>query len=467
MQKRRSARGYGGPTTSPLPILITVLIVFAALIAAGLYVVSAQSVVVSMDDQRVTTRTHQTNVRALLSEAGVYLEKEDVVSPGLDSPIRAGMIISVAKAHPVLIEIDGQTQRVLTHKTAPQDILAENNITLAEHDIFDTDDPATPRYIRVVRARTIKLIDNTQSRDLLTAARTVGEALAEAKIALYVADSVMPDPSMALSDDTTITIERSTPITIRVDGRTLVTRTHGKTISAALAESGIALVGLDSSDPLPDQPIKPEMTIHVTRVSEADEVQRTELPFKHITQSDSTLDLDMRRVIQAGQAGVQEVHVRVRREDGVEVSRSAPQSWAVQPPHDEIDAIGTRVTIKTLETPNGTLHYWRVIKMRAASYKPSSTGTAAVDPLYGITASGQKLRKGIVAVDPALIPLGTPLYIPNYGEAVAGDTGGGVKGRVIDLGYSDNDYQEWSGSVDVYLLAPAPAQIPPLPEEQP
>ncbi len=43
----------------------------------------------------------------------------------------------------------------------------------------------------------------------------------------------------------------------------------------------------------------------------------------------------------------------------------------------------------------------------------------------GITATGLRARKGIVAVDPRVIPLGTKLFIPGYGEALAADTGGG------------------------------------------
>jgi len=51
----------------------------------------------------------------------------------------------------------------------------------------------------------------------------------------------------------------------------------------------------------------------------------------------------------------------------------------------------------------------------------------------GITAIGLRARKGIVAVDPRVIPLGTKLYIPGYGEALAADTGGRIKGSRIDL----------------------------------
>jgi len=59
----------------------------------------------------------------------------------------------------------------------------------------------------------------------------------------------------------------------------------------------------------------------------------------------------------------------------------------------------------------------------------SSTGYS----LPGHTATGLPVGWGVVAVDPSVIPLGTKLTIPGYGEAVAADTGGGVRGRMIDV----------------------------------
>jgi 3D (Asp-Asp-Asp) domain-containing protein len=53
--------------------------------------------------------------------------------------------------------------------------------------------------------------------------------------------------------------------------------------------------------------------------------------------------------------------------------------------------------------------------------------------LSGYTATGMPVGWGIVAVDPSVIPLGTRLTIPGYGEAVAADTGGGVRGDAIDI----------------------------------
>jgi 3D (Asp-Asp-Asp) domain-containing protein/peptidoglycan hydrolase CwlO-like protein len=72
----------------------------------------------------------------------------------------------------------------------------------------------------------------------------------------------------------------------------------------------------------------------------------------------------------------------------------------------------------------------------------------------GITALGLRARKGIVAVDPRVVPLGTRLYIPGYGEAFAGDTGGRVKGNKIDLAYDtlEECYRFGRRKIRVYLV---------------
>ena len=72
----------------------------------------------------------------------------------------------------------------------------------------------------------------------------------------------------------------------------------------------------------------------------------------------------------------------------------------------------------------------------------------------GITAIGLRAKKGIVAVDPKIIPLGTKLYIPGYGEALAADTGGWIKGNRIDLVFEslEDCYRYGRRKIKVYLV---------------
>ncbi len=461
---------------NPLVVLVILIAGFGVVIGTGFYLLTAQTVTVVLDGVPQTVRTHQPTVDTLLAELQLPIGPKDVVAPPGETAIHNGLTVTVSKAHAVIVEVDGGQQRVLTQAIQPRDILSEAGVTVGPHDAVLVDNTdlkqepysAPPRYILVTRALAVRLDDNGTTSTIYTTHRTVGEALYDAKQSLYLADQIIPDPSAPLTDDTVITVWRSVPVTVQVDGRTLVTRTHGKTVNDALAEIGIALVGLDFAIPDGSAPLQPGMTIQVVRVTEDNIIiQQTPLDFKHLSKPDPTLPLDTRQVIQKGIPGVVEQQVHVRREDGVEVSRSAVESVVTQAPRDEITAVGTLATLKALDTPDGPIQYWRVFTMRAVSYKPSSAGRDSSDPQYGLTASGQKLRKGLVAVDPQVIPLGTRLYVPGYGMAIASDTGGGVQGLVIDLGYSDDDYQDWSGTVQVYLLPPVPPpdQIPILPEE--
>lgn len=71
----------------------------------------------------------------------------------------------------------------------------------------------------------------------------------------------------------------------------------------------------------------------------------------------------------------------------------------------------------------------------AAPGQPGRTLTvdAVAYSLPGYTASGLPVGKGVVAVDPTVIPLGTRMYVPGYGPAVAADVGTAIKGNIIDL----------------------------------
>ena len=94
--------------------------------------------------------------------------------------------------------------------------------------------------------------------------------------------------------------------------------------------------------------------------------------------------------------------------------------------------------------------------MRVTSYTAATSGKAPDHPAYGITASGVLAGKGVVAVDRSVVPWRSDVYVEGYGVGFVGDTGGGVIGRWIDLGYDEDNFEWWAGYTDVYYLTPVP-----------
>lgn len=71
----------------------------------------------------------------------------------------------------------------------------------------------------------------------------------------------------------------------------------------------------------------------------------------------------------------------------------------------------------------------------------ASAYTANCNGCSGITSTGINLKRNpdvkVIAVDPSIIPLGTKVYVEGYGYAIAGDTGGSIKGNKIDVFFPD------------------------------
>ena len=115
--------------------------------------------------------------------------------------------------------------------------------------------------------------------------------------------------------------------------------------------------------------------------------------------------------------------------DAVENSLSQDLSATVEEPFEEISTVEIveEPPQNVIETSQGLIEYTEVMGMEATAYLPTD-GSAE-----GITAMGIPATYGIVAVDPDIIPLGSRVYIPGYGEALAADTGGAIYGYRIDL----------------------------------
>lgn len=420
-----------------------------------------------VDGQTRGVRTHQTTVEAVLRESGLTPYPEDVVEPALSERLVAGTTVTIHRARPVVVEVDGRTIEARTQLTTTQDILASLGVKVSQYDEVSasSDESAdqaqrAPLYIQVERAVPITVQEaGSPPLHLYTTAPTVGEALYGAGLVLYLADKVRPSLGSPIRPGARISVDRSISVSIQADGRTLRTRTHRFTVSDVLADMDISLQGLDYAVPEPDTPLNDGETIQVVRVREEMLVQQEPIPFEVQWAPDADLELDHQRIGQEGETGVFERRIRVRYEDSAEVDRWVEAEWIAKAPQPKIINYGTKIVWRTLDTPSGSVQYWRKFRMFATSYNAASSGKAPDHPRYGITRLGWPMRFGIVAVDPRVVRLGSQVYVPGYGIGDAADTGGAIRNLRIDLGYNDDNLVLWYRCVDVYMLAPVPNNV--------
>ncbi len=149
-----------------------------------------------------------------------------------------------------------------------------------------------------------------------------------------------------------------------------------------------------------------------------------EIPIQVIRQKDDTMAQGEEEVVQVGQPGLERVQRETLYSNGTVIKTNDVSKVTQREMVPTIIKEGTR---EVTTSRNIAGRSSRAIVMEASAYL-AGDGDGA-----GITATGVPAVRGIAAVDPDVIPLGTRLFIPGYGEAIAADTGGAIVGNKIDL----------------------------------
>jgi 3D (Asp-Asp-Asp) domain-containing protein len=219
-------------------------------------------------------------------------------------------------------------------------------------------------------------------------------------------------------------------VTLTADGETqTLSSPTAKTVGDLLKEQNVAFGKLDRCSVPLSTPLKDGLKVTLTRVRQEKVVERTPISAPIKEKLTSSLRVGQKKVLQPGKPGERVKTFAVTFKDGREVKRVKLSETATAPQTQYV-MVGTRgMTIAS----RGYFGGRRIIEMRATGYGPDGNGRWGAR-----TASGLRPGYGVVAVDPRFIPLGTRLYIEGYGYAVAGDTGGAIKGDRIDLGYDSN-----------------------------
>jgi uncharacterized protein YabE (DUF348 family)/3D (Asp-Asp-Asp) domain-containing protein len=285
---------------------------------------------------------------------------------------------------------------------------------------------------------------------------TVADALLDAGVTLTREDVVLPAATALVTPGMHVYVSYARRITVRTGDDKADLFTQAQTVGDALRGTGYDLQPEDIVTPARTKPVTNGMVIGLATIRDVKQSRDTPIPYATVYQYDSSQADGTTLVTQPGADGYVHHEYTVKQINGREVARQETTETTVQPT-DEIVTIGTYVPATPTPEPEP--------EPAAVYVAPDSSGqcvaTYTVWASYytaasaggSTTATGTGVYKGIIAVDPRVIPLGTRMYVPGYGYGIAADTGGGVLGNFIDLAYGPDDYYDWySHYVDICIL---------------
>lgn len=303
------------------------------------------------------------------------------------------------------------------------------------------------------------VVDGQTSR-MRTQATSVAGLLRQAGVPLGAGDVVTPVASSPVSSGMTVIVRHATPVTLNLGGEAVALNVVGRSVADALVAAGIDPSANPAVSPALSTTLQRGMTITAPKVFARVSHEQVKLPFGRSTTRDPFLPAGVRKVVKKGRSGSALRLYRSLVANGVEGPRVLTAEKTVDLPVDEIVAIGTASRLvgnraivagarslagsTTMEPPKpGT---GRRMRCEATGY---ASGSGGADTRC---ATGARATHGVIAVDPRVIPLGTHVYVPGYGYAIAADTGGAIKGNRIDLCYDTYDEAIQWGRRDVTII---------------
>lgn len=286
----------------------------------------------------------------------------------------------------------------------------------------------------------VKLYFEDQMKELSTTAKTVSELLAEEGVAVGEYDLVWPEKETKITNHLSILVIKAKPVTIKV-GREpeRIVWTTSQTVERVLQEIGYRNQREDIIKPDLHQPIEANQKIEVTHVTYRLIEESQELKFNTVRIADNTMVKGSEKVVSQGEPGEKVVTYKATYYNGEMVDLDPLRTEVTDPPKEKVVHYGTVESITVggyTFLPKKTL---KNVKLTAYSAGEDHTGKKPGDPGYAMTRSGVRASEGrTIAVDPDLIPLGWWVYIDGYGLYRAEDTGGAVKGKIIDVYFEDD-----------------------------
>lgn len=268
------------------------------------------------------------------------------------------------------------------------------------------------------------------SATVLSGADTVEGVLRDAGADIDIHDVVSPALTARVYPGSSITVEHLNEVTVKADGETFtVYAGRNATVSDAVALAGVPVGTGDRISVPAGSTVTDGMEISVDRVTSKYVTKVETVSPKTKTVETTAIIYRQKEVVNAGKSGKAKITYRINYINGRPAGREAVKTVYIEKPVDRVVRTGKK--------------YKAVYTMEATAYCGG-----------GSTASGLQAGYGRIAVDPSVIPLGTKVYVEGYGEAVAADTGGAIKGSRIDLWFAGEAMCQSFGrrTVKLYVL---------------
>lgn len=304
----------------------------------------------------------------------------------------------------------------------------------------------------VIKANTITINNCGEEQTISLAKGTVEEVLNRTGITLAENQSVTPSLNTVITGDMNIYVYNSKNIKLTTNGTEMTVKAPEGTVENALNILGYEITDDDILNVDKNAQIEDDMKITLKKVTYVDEKSTEKISYKTVEKDSDDIMTGESEVSQKGVDGEKEVTKRCKYIDGKYDSTKVIDEKVTKEPVDKIVLNGTKRGTTT-DTSGAPISY---------SYMVSGSGTAYTAAPGALTATGVPVYEGGVAVNPAIIPYGSKLYIEAadgshvYGYATAIDTGGALMdgSAIVDLFYFSYDDCVSFGrrDVNVYVL---------------
>ncbi|MFJ8066774.1 ubiquitin-like domain-containing protein [Psychrobacillus sp. NPDC096426] len=333
----------------------------------------------------------------------------------------------------VALTVNGEQQEILTHANTVGELLQQRNIVVAKEDFLQPSVNTSIKNniaIEWEQARQIEITVDGEIQTINTTEHLVSEILAKANVPINEHDAITPAADAEVGPNNKIAIEKAFEVTLLDSNEEKKVWSTSTTVADFLKLHNIQLNEFDRVERQMEDLVVPDSVIKVVRVEKVTDVVEEATNFAVETKKDDSLLKGKEKVVQAGEKGTVSRTYNVVKENGVEVSRNIISEKVIKEPTKKVVAVGSKVVTASVsrgETDSAEKEFY----VTATAY------TAYCNGCSGVTTTGINLKSNpdvkVIAVDPKVIPLGSKVWVEGYGYAVAGDTGGAIKGNKIDL----------------------------------